>query len=166
MPRRSSGRVVDVGRRVVFVGGIGVLAAMVAGVVPGVGTVQAGGHCRPVPVKAKPRPGKSKRKKPPSMSARGKRKPGSRSRSRRAPLELTGKVNLNTGTSIDLQLLPGVGPRRARRIIAWRVRRRFKHIWDLRRVRGFGRKTLRRLAPYLTTKGKTTLAKRPPAPRK
>lgn len=133
----------QVARKTTVLIGLLVLALCLCGVAPPVGVAAAKGHCRPAKVAAKTP------KHRPKRSARKRRRiPG-----------LSGKVNLNTADSIQLQLLPGVGPRRARRIIAWRARRRFKYIWQLRRVRGFGRKTLRRLAPYLTTKGKTTLKK-------
>lgn len=73
--------------------------------------------------------------------------------------ELTGKVNLNTATEDQLQLLPSVGPAKAERIVAWRKKNGgFKRPADLRRVKGFGYKTFKKLEPYLDVKGDTTLA--------
>ena len=73
--------------------------------------------------------------------------------------QLTGKLNLNTANEEQLQLLPTVGPAKAERIIAWRTKNGgFKRIADLRRVKGFGYKTFKKLEPFLDIKGDTTLA--------
>lgn len=73
--------------------------------------------------------------------------------------ELTGKINLNTATEDQLMLLPSVGPAKADRIVAWRKKNgAFKRTADLRRVKGFGYKTFKRLEPFLDIKGDTTLA--------
>jgi competence protein ComEA len=73
--------------------------------------------------------------------------------------EVTGKLNLNTATEEQLLLLPTVGPSKAERIVAWRKRNgAFKRVADLRRVKGFGYKTFKRLEPYLAIQGDTTLA--------
>lgn len=76
-----------------------------------------------------------------------------------APRKVTrGRVNLNTATAEQLERLPGIGPAKAERIVAFRARHGpFKRVVDLRRVKGFGRKTLKRLAPFLDIKGATTL---------
>jgi competence protein ComEA len=71
----------------------------------------------------------------------------------------TGKLNLNTANEDQLQLLPGVGPAKAERIVTWRKKNgAFKRVADLRKVKGFGYKTLRKLEPWLEVKGDTTLA--------
>lgn len=62
------------------------------------------------------------------------------------PLE----IDLNHASLADLERLPGIGPAKASRIIEWRTRRGpFRRIRDLRRIKGFGRKTVERLAPFL-----------------
>ncbi|MBC7974185.1 MAG: helix-hairpin-helix domain-containing protein [Myxococcales bacterium] len=72
--------------------------------------------------------------------------------------QLVGKLNLNAANEEQLQLLPTVGPAKAERIIAWRSKNGgFKRIADLRRVKGFGYKTFKKLEPYLDIKGETTL---------
>ena len=81
----------------------------------------------------------------------------------RKPLaaQLAGKLNLNVATADQLMLLPTVGPSKAERIITWRKKNGgFKRIADLRRVKGFGYKTYKRLEPFLDISGDTTLAKR------
>lgn len=78
---------------------------------------------------------------------------------RPARKQVTGKLNLNTATEEQLMLLPTVGPSKAERIVVWRKKNGgFKRVADLRRVKGFGYKTLRRLAPFLDVTGETTLA--------
>lgn len=73
--------------------------------------------------------------------------------------QITGKLNLNTANEDQLQLLPTVGPAKAERIIAWRTKNGgFKRVADLRRVKGFGYKTFKKLEPFLDIKGDTTLA--------
>lgn len=68
-----------------------------------------------------------------------------------------GKVNLNTATVEQLELLPGVGKKAAELIVAHRGKHRFGRIQELVRVRGFGRKKFLRLEPHLTVEGVTDL---------
>jgi len=73
--------------------------------------------------------------------------------------ELIGKLNLNTASEDQLMLLPTVGPSKAERIVTWRKKNGgFKRTADLRRVKGFGYRTFKRLEPYLDIQGDTTLA--------
>jgi competence protein ComEA len=81
------------------------------------------------------------------------------------PMEITGKLNLNTATEEQLMLLPTVGPSEAERILDWRKKNGgFKRTADLRRVKGFGYKTFKKLEPFLDVKGDTTLAASPTRP--
>ncbi len=74
---------------------------------------------------------------------------------------LGGKLNLNVATAEQLMMLPTVGPSKAERIVEWRKKNGgFKRVADLRRVKGFGYKTFKRLEPLLDIKGDTTLASR------
>lgn len=73
--------------------------------------------------------------------------------------EMSGKININTASEDELQLLPTVGPSKAERIVTWRKKNGgFKRPADLRRVKGFGYKTYKKLEPFLDIKGDTTLA--------
>jgi competence protein ComEA len=47
-------------------------------------------------------------------------------------------VDLNVASASELITLPGVGPALAARIIAYREKRPFKRVEDIRRVRGIG----------------------------
>lgn len=96
-------------------------------------------------------------------------KPGAAPPSHEEPIrlvkkEVAGKLNLNTATEEQLMLLPTVGPSKADRIVAWRKKNGgFKRTADLRRVKGFGYRTYKKLEPFLDIKGESTLsAKRPP----
>ena len=66
----------------------------------------------------------------------------------------TGKLNLNTATVKELSTLPGVGPSKAERVISWRTKNgNFARVLDLRRVKGFGKKSVDKLSQYLTVAG-------------
>jgi competence protein ComEA len=61
-----------------------------------------------------------------------------------------GKVILNLAAEEDLRRLPGVGPTRAKAILALRARLgKFKRPEDLLRVKGIGRRSLARLRPLV-----------------
>jgi len=83
--------------------------------------------------------------------------------SKKAP---SGKLNLNTATEEQLLLLPTVGPAKAERIVTWRKKNGgFKRVADLRRVKGFGYRTFKRLEPLLAIAGDTSLSLGPVAQR-
>ena len=82
-----------------------------------------------------------------------------------APAAPEGVVIIQTGTAEELQRLPGVGPSKAAAIIAFRERTPFRRVEDILRVRGIGRATFRRLRPYLSVSGPTTLTGAVSAPR-
>lgn len=67
-----------------------------------------------------------------------------------------GAVNLNTATPEVLALLPGVGPAKAQSILAYRKRHPFRTVDELVRIKGIGRKMVRRLRPHLAVGGPTT----------
>lgn len=73
---------------------------------------------------------------------------------------LSGKLNINTATADQLRMLPGVGRVKAQRVVTFRQQHgKFKRVRDLRRVKGFGYKTVQKLSPYLAVKGENTLKK-------
>jgi competence protein ComEA len=67
-----------------------------------------------------------------------------------------GVVNLNTAPAEVLALLPGIGPAKAVAILAYRKRRPFRTVDELVRIKGVGRKMVRRLRVHLAVAGPTT----------
>jgi comEA protein len=73
----------------------------------------------------------------------------------------TAPVNLNTATSEELQLVPGIGPVTAEKILQMRKSYgAFKSVDDLSAIRGIGPKRLEKMRKYLTV-GKATSATKP-----
>ncbi len=85
----------------------------------------------------------------------------------RTKVQMNGSLNLNTATVAQLDQLPGVGEKAARRIIAHREKTPFKTPEDLVKVKGFGKKKFDKLKAHLAVSGTTTLqTKRVPADEK
>jgi competence protein ComEA len=62
-----------------------------------------------------------------------------------------GKVDLNTATAADLDVLPGVGPVTATRILEWRTRNgRFSRVEQLREIEGIGERRFAQLRELVT----------------
>ncbi|MBW2703566.1 MAG: helix-hairpin-helix domain-containing protein [Deltaproteobacteria bacterium] len=59
------------------------------------------------------------------------------------------KLDVNRAGAKELQLIPGIGPVKARRIIEERSKQVFAGLDDLLRVHGIGPKTLARIRVYL-----------------
>src|SRR3954469_16439867 len=74
----------------------------------------------------------------------------------RAAKAVDGVVNINTAEVGVLGLLPGVGPSKAAQILAYRKRHPFRTVDELVRIRGIGRKMVRRLRVHLAVAGPTT----------
>jgi competence protein ComEA len=67
-----------------------------------------------------------------------------------APVLADGRVVLNLAGEAELVKLPGIGPKRAQRILEARARLgRFRRVEDLLRVKGIGRKALAKIAPLV-----------------
>lgn len=62
-------------------------------------------------------------------------------------------ININTATAAELELLPGIGPALAARIVEYRGRQgRFRSVDELDHVSGIGPRTLEKIRPHATVK--------------
>ncbi len=69
----------------------------------------------------------------------------------------SGMVNVNTATAEELELLPGIGPAKAKAILdARRERGGFKSVEELEDVKGIGKGALERLRPFVSVSGRTS----------
>lgn len=64
--------------------------------------------------------------------------------------ETSGKVNLNTATLAELQTLPGIGPKTAAQIEAYREGQPFRSVEELQQVHGIGVKKLEAVRDLVT----------------
>jgi competence protein ComEA len=75
--------------------------------------------------------------------------------------KLEGVVNINTATAEQLQLLPGIGEKKAEEIIKYRKEKgEFKAIEDIKNVKGIGDKVFEKIKDNIVVEGETT-AKEP-----
>jgi competence protein ComEA len=82
---------------------------------------------------------------------------------------LEGQLNVNDATQEQWELLPGIGPSTAKRLVEYREKQKFAAVNQVMRIKGLGKKTFAQIKPYLTLEGKTTLhetakAKKPSEP--
>jgi competence protein ComEA len=70
--------------------------------------------------------------------------------------DLIGVVNLNTAAPELLGLLPGIGPAKAKGIVAYRARHPLRTVDELVRVKGIGRRMVRLLRGHLAISGPST----------
>src|SRR5512136_1938669 len=69
----------------------------------------------------------------------------------KAAAETGKKINLNTATTQELDSLPGVGPKTAEKIVAWRQENgKFKKIEDIMSVKGIGEKKFAKMKDMIT----------------
>lgn len=60
------------------------------------------------------------------------------------------RINLNAATQAELELLPGIGPTMAKRILDYRAAKgRFSSIEELDKVKGIGEKTMAKIRPLV-----------------
>ena len=71
--------------------------------------------------------------------------------------KLEGVVNINTATSEQLQLLPGIGKKKAEDIIKHREKKgEFKAPEDIKKVKGIGKGIFKKMKDNIVIEGETT----------
>ncbi len=60
------------------------------------------------------------------------------------------KLDPNLASAEDLQNIPGIGPKMAKKIIDERLKKKFESVEDLIRVQGIGPKNIEKLRPFLS----------------
>jgi competence protein ComEA len=73
------------------------------------------------------------------------------------PRDVSGVININAASANELELLPGIGAKTAKLIVAYREKTPFKATHELVRVKGVGEGILAKVKSYLTIAGPTTL---------
>jgi competence protein ComEA len=68
----------------------------------------------------------------------------------RAVAAVAGPIDINRASLGELCQLPGIGPKKAEAILAFRAKRPFTRLSQLLEVKGIGPRTLQRLRPLLT----------------
>lgn len=60
------------------------------------------------------------------------------------------RIDLNTATAVELEVLPGIGPRTAQLIVEYREEHGgFEKVEDLMNIRGIGERTFLRIRPLV-----------------
>ena len=83
--------------------------------------------------------------------------PSAESTQQESKANLEGQININTASAAELELLPGIGPSIAARIVDYRQEHPFKERNQIMRVKGVGQKTFAKIKDFLTVEGETTL---------
>lgn len=71
--------------------------------------------------------------------------------------KLNGTININTADLAHIVLLPGIGKAKAKAIIDARTLKVFNSVNDLMKVKGIGKKLIKKIRPYAVVNGKTTM---------
>lgn len=69
---------------------------------------------------------------------------------------LSGQVNINEASVVQLTMLPGIGLARAKQIQEYAKAHPFKSVDELAEIRGVGPKGIEKLRPFVTVAGPTT----------
>lgn len=71
--------------------------------------------------------------------------------------KVEGVVNLNTASAEQIDALPGVAPKTAQAVVAYRKEHPFTRPEEVVRVKGFGKKRFEKVHAFLSVSGPTTL---------
>ena len=70
----------------------------------------------------------------------------------------SGHLNLNTASAEQIDLLPGVSPKKAQAVVDYRKDHPFKAVEELDNVKGFSAKSIEKLKPFVGIEGPNDLA--------
>jgi competence protein ComEA len=74
---------------------------------------------------------------------------------------LEGKLNINTATVEQIDMLPGMSKKKAEAVVEYRTANgNFKTLEDLMKVKGIKQKTIDRIKDYIIFEGQTTLKRK------
>lgn len=62
---------------------------------------------------------------------------------------INGKINLNTGSKIELMKIPGIGEKTAIKIMEYREINKFNKIEDIMNIKGIGQKKFEKMKDYI-----------------
>jgi competence protein ComEA len=82
---------------------------------------------------------------------------GAKRKSKKYRWKISGIVNIQTCSAKKLTYLPGIGSKKAVRIINYRKKHKFQRLTDIKRVKGIGKKMFAKIKQYLTLTGTTTI---------
>ncbi|MBF0491820.1 MAG: helix-hairpin-helix domain-containing protein [Deltaproteobacteria bacterium] len=72
--------------------------------------------------------------------------------------QISGQLNLNKASVEELHKLPGLSVKKAEAIVDYRKEHPFKSVSELDQIKGFSKKSIHKMKPYLTTEGSNNLA--------
>jgi len=75
--------------------------------------------------------------------------------------KIEGKININTATAEQIDMLPGLSKKKAQAVVDYRTANgKFKTLDDLAKVQGIKQKTIDRIKDYVIFEGETTLKRK------
>jgi len=75
--------------------------------------------------------------------------------------KIEGKLNINTATAEQIDMLPGMSKKKAQAVVDYRTANgKFKTVDDLMKVQGIKQKTVDKIKDYIIFEGETTLKRK------
>ena len=74
--------------------------------------------------------------------------------------EIKGVVNINKAPWYKLRLLPGIGMKKAKAIVKYRQQHKFGKKYELKRIKGIGKKLYSKIKKYVVLTGTTNISRK------
>ena len=74
--------------------------------------------------------------------------------------EISGKININTAPWYKLKILPGIGTKKAQAIVKYRKKHPFSKKYEIKKIKGIGKKMYVKIRNYITLTGKTDIKRK------